>query len=437
VATAALLVLATAACDDPAQQQRTPAPGGPAVGVTDDEIRIAFAYAVDQEKANEAVGAGEITGGPQKDAWDAVIEDVNADGGIAGRTVVPVYYEYNALAPESEEVQDQAACERLTNDEEVYAVLGAGNTQTFAECVDDAGLWAFSSDLSQLDGETMARYAHYFEPSGFNLDRVARATVASLGARDFFPQDAVVGVLTHDNPYFDHALNESLLPALSDLGITPAEVAQVTLADTEQEIEQMSTQLSSAVLRFKQSGVTHVVILEASGGIMLLFGGAADAQKYRPRYGLSSHSGNSAIAPLLPPTQLEGALSIGWAPLLDLSEADGADHEASPAEERCLDLMRENGITFDSTNATVIALGYCELLWLVQQAIEAAALDGEITADTLGTGVESLGDSFEPASTFSMRFGPGLHDGVGSVADMAFEAGCTCFRYEGDPYPVP
>ena len=58
--------------------------------------------------------------GDQKGIWEALIADLNANGGINGRTVEAVYEFYNPIFTEDA----NRVCTALTEDNEVFAVLG-------------------------------------------------------------------------------------------------------------------------------------------------------------------------------------------------------------------------------------------------------------------------------------------------------------------------
>jgi hypothetical protein len=53
----------------------------------------------------------------------------------------------------------------------------------------------------------------------------------------------------------------------------------------------------------------------------------------------------------------------------------------------------------------------------------------DVTPEAFAAGVDRLGTSFEPAQTFSARFGPGRHAGVSSYRDLSFDDGCGCYVY--------
>ena len=92
------------------------APTGPAPGVTDDTIKIGVTY-VDLEAIREIV---DLDQGDYEASYQALIDEINAAGGIHGRTIEPVFAPISPLGPAPAE----EACVRLTEDEDVFVVVG-------------------------------------------------------------------------------------------------------------------------------------------------------------------------------------------------------------------------------------------------------------------------------------------------------------------------
>src|SRR5687768_15963977 len=68
---------------------------------------------------------------------------VTADGGIAGRTVVPVFFDYKATGDIN--TSDQAACETWTRDTRVFSATGvragvSGSGDILTPCLAKAGI---------------------------------------------------------------------------------------------------------------------------------------------------------------------------------------------------------------------------------------------------------------------------------------------------------
>lgn len=88
----------------------------PGVGVTDDEIKIGVVM-VDYEVIKDHI---DFNRGDQQAVTQAIIDDINDKGGIAGRKIVPVYKSYISIGSKG----PLEACTMMTEDEKVFATVG-------------------------------------------------------------------------------------------------------------------------------------------------------------------------------------------------------------------------------------------------------------------------------------------------------------------------
>jgi ABC-type branched-subunit amino acid transport system substrate-binding protein len=85
-------------------------------GVTADSVKIGIVI-IDYSKIAFAV---DFNRGDQQKIAQTFVDDINANGGILGRKIVPVYKTYNPIT----NVEPLKICTELTEDEKVFAVLG-------------------------------------------------------------------------------------------------------------------------------------------------------------------------------------------------------------------------------------------------------------------------------------------------------------------------
>ncbi len=134
---------------------------------------------------------------------------------------------------------------------------------------------------------------------------------------------------------------------------------------------QASDGQSASVQKFQQEGVTHVIVTDVE---LLAFQSSAQSQQYKPRYGVNSYNAlytNVETSPLAPPGAQNGAMGVGWAPALDVGEAQ--DPKASPGSAACLKIMSDGGQSLRGKRlAQVVAFSFCDVLGLVQRGAERA-----------------------------------------------------------------
>jgi hypothetical protein len=411
--------------------------------VTATTVTIGLAYQANLDAANKALGGGKITSGDQVAEVALLVKDINAHGGIGGRTLKVDTFAYDAQSTQPYAVQDQAACSHFTQDVKVLAVVGAGRTQAFQECMEKAGTAVIGADIVRFGGDDLKAYPHYFDVQQLDLDRLVRALAAELAEHGWAggwnatlgqaaSTKARVGVIAFDQPRYTRAVKGGLVPALRARGLDVPDEDLVFVPEptSQSDLSSAATQVQGAVLKFAQGGVTHVVLLDTHGGITQVFLNAADAQHYYPRYGMESGSGTQALLDggIIRTSQLRGARGLGWIPSLDLPSASNPDNGRWSSDDRraCVSLMAKGGQTYSSTNAESIALLYCDQLWLLDRALDSVSTPN---LATLATAIESLGSRAPRASLGAATYRAGKHVGVSRGVEWAFADGCSCMTY--------
>ena len=423
---------------------------GPGVSAT--QINIGVGYAINSGAANAAIGVSGVSTGDDKGEQQAVIDDINAHGGVAGRKLNPIWHAYDGTSTDSADVQEQKACDDYTQDHKSFVVFDRGR-DTFNECVQARGSFNIADGgITDTATSTYQRFPYYLELSTLNLDRSSAVEPGILNSMGYFSgwdanlgapasTKAKVGIVTYDFPTFKHAIDDVMVPALKAVGHAPDpnDIRRVTWLQSNGDAGALAAAVSSAVLRFRQDGVTHVIILDERALVTLLFIREADSQRFRPRYGLNSQNGVQVLVDggNLNAQQLNGALGIGWSPQLDITPSQNTDTGpySNNARRKCMALMKAKGFTFSDANAEAIALGDCNSLYFFQQVMN--SVTGAVNRDTFRAGVHALGTRFENAETFVNRFSSTQHDGVAAVRQWKWDTGCSCGKYTSGNIDVP
>jgi ABC-type branched-subunit amino acid transport system substrate-binding protein len=460
-----LTTLLLAACsnagtsdDEPESSKQSPSgslPADPGSGLAaandDGAIEVGIPYTANGEEANANAGAGAITRNDEASAAKAVIDDINAQGGIAGRKIKPVFFGYNATSSETRASQDQAACSHFTEDNNIAVLLGGGLTDNFDACMLEAGVLVLNSgSLLGPDDAHFAKYPNLYDAGTVSQDRMMADMVDSLERQDYFngwdaregkegDGDPVVAVLTTDEPEWDRPLHGVLLPALEEAGhpVDDSLVIAIPSAATEAELGQASKSVQNAVLKLTTAGATHLVMLDSSGTMTLLFGQAAAQQGFFPRLGVNSATGLQALydAGVLKAPQLAGAIGLGWLPTLDLPASEGEQY-TTEAASACLDTVQAaTGQAFTSTNAAGLALSKCDMGHLMTATL--GGIEGDWTLQSAADALADLGDDdYQSALLPGSGFAGGRHDAVQVGYDMTWDAECGCVTYQ-DEHEIP
>ncbi|WTW91959.1 ABC transporter substrate-binding protein [Streptomycetaceae bacterium NBC_01309] len=176
-------------------------------GVTADSIKVGIAYPdLDAVKAFVNVDNGDYEA-----TFRALIDKVNAAGGIHGRKIVPVFGKVNPISPSAA----QETCLKLTQDEKVFAVLGAFNGPDQALCYVETNKTAVIGGLQSKDGYAKAQVPWFAASSG--PDQSKDVIQALAGHGDFTGRKVAVLSATQNQAETEHVV----LPALQRNGVTP------------------------------------------------------------------------------------------------------------------------------------------------------------------------------------------------------------------------
>lgn len=427
-----------AGSDDPASPGRAPgtqpnsprSPGGRSgvvgPGVTATEITVGMTYATDNGANDELLGAAGITQGNQRRYWRIMRDQINAEGGIAGRKVRLSEYGYSTATGAEVARLESEACEYWARDDRAFVASGFSNSDRFLTCLKSNGIASTGSTLMIQDDPAMVPFPGHFIPGGMSLTSQMVNMTRGLVALKYFDRGYKLGVVTTDTPPFVRSVEGTLRSSLAKHGLKiEAEVQRIRPLESTNDVAEITAQIQSAVLKFKTEDVTHVMIIEEDGLLTLLFARSAENQDYRPRYGVNSQNGGTLIAGVAPEGQFSRAVGIGWMPAIDVRASEMPN---SPEARRCLAMFKREGEEPPDANVRAIMLSVCEDMRFFKASIERGLPD--ITYDSFRRGAESLGSSFPSfTGTGNAVIGPGHHAGVANYRHVRYDGGCTCFHY--------
>ena len=414
-------------------------------GVTATTVAIGVLYADDGKKAIGAAG-GTADRGREDQEYKILFDAINAAGGIAGRRIVPVFYEIAFGDQRQQSEIEQPACERFKSDQPVFAVLttkAGGATDSFKRCVERAGIVHIAGNFTVAGAKTYEEFPHYAEPNGLGIERAAAAFTPSMAERKWFsgwnattgdaaPGDSKVGIITFDYPTFQRAVDRVLVPALKKV-TTVGPIVRLNPYDSGQ----MNSAVSSAVLQFRQAGVTHVAFLQSTGAPPLLFLQQANSQGYYPRYGFTSQD----VMPLLHEAGLvpaagkvfHGAKGVGWWPSADVTYGKN-EYASRPAAKACMATLAKGGKAPSSGLQQTLSFFHCDVVNLLRSSLEAS---GAISPAAFRSGLDRLRSTFSAAGTIRSLPSTNRRDGVTAVRGFAWSDDCDCFVHDGPERPVP
>jgi hypothetical protein len=402
-------------------------PVGP--GVTDKTVNVGIIY-TNQSQLNAsftALGAKGLVYGDLLLQQKAIINYINARGGVAGgRKLVPVAYDGTSST------DPQAICTYWTEDHKVFAGIYPGGRVEMAvwnSCMKQRGAIFITTPYTPGDNSYFERYGEYYYATGsLESVRLGRVYIDGLHGQGYFKGAKKVGLLYYEMPSFLRSLEDGVKPALKRHGISiaPGNMYGVKYPESTSEYGDVAAAVQSAQLRFAAEGVDRVLFLDAGGGLAFSFMQNAQSQNYRPKYGLQSGSGPNFLQQNFGPDQLSGSVGVGWMPPNDVNWPDIPDN---PARKLCREIMAKADQPAQSLADLNAQYNMCSTFFFLRDSLNNAK---GVNAKALEAGLGALKSApSTAANTMGSGFGPDKHWGVQMYQPFHYVDACSCYRYYG------
>ena len=198
--------------------------------------------------------------------WQAVIDEVNASGGILGRQLEPVYVFYSPLG----DVETEAACVQLTQDEQVFAAMGPllTNLTCFTDVNDTIFISTFDVSQEEYDRSKAVAVGPGSLPA-----RGAAISVEALVGAGAFDGPVAVHVAVDTGSERDHYVD-----ALVAAGIEV--VSETAATDTGGDVAAAEAEMQAFAQRWQADGA-EIIFGVGSGAVLNIVAGL-DRSPYRP-----------------------------------------------------------------------------------------------------------------------------------------------------------
>ena len=374
----------------------------PVRGVTEDTIKIGTAF-IDTDAVREQF-AIEL-GRTPPEVLPAIIESINADGGIHGRSIELVE---RLVLPVGNESSDQA-CRELVEDEEVFAVVGTFLGDT-ALCVTETYETPYFGGFG-LTPERQERSAAPFITTAANEADSISESMELLLAEGVL-EGAKVAVYSETGGYTPEFMDENVFSILEEGDVDV--VSRAELSDTAGDLVASGNELDRILQRFEADGAD--TLLAVSGLPVLV--PALERTDYAPQLIVANGQIIGREAPasfgLTNPAELAGALGVTPGVLPEEMEDDPAflDCIAGINEHTDLDITPSDIFPVavrpesrDFRNVPIL----CDVFTLLEAVLTAAGEN--LSSETMLEGLDEL-DSFPlignpDASLSSDRWGAG------------------------------
>lgn len=382
-------------------------------GVTAEEIKLGLF--VSRPAGISATGFALGIRQDDKEAWQAMLDHVNAAGGVHGRKLTATILE----ADPTNRSGWQADCLRMTEDEKVFSVLNpSGYIGIGHQCYIEHRVPQVTASPVSNPASTFQQAGGYLASGGASADRVMLNWASTmLDAGVLVPGTTKLGLLTDECPEYVE-LWKAVKSFLAESDIEFVEVQ--TSCDTGAAQQQVP----SAVLQMRQAGVDrvfHGVIFTTAQTFMQ----QAQAQNWKPKYSVSDLWGNNVdvLSENFPPEQFDRTIATAYTH----SGEERAKVPYSAGVKRCNDILVEAGLPGITdqmgTDASVISACDTFFVWLAVME----KLPVNFTRAQWAAAVPEVGVLATPALGASATFRPGKFDGGDSYSLIEWRRECTCW----------
>lgn len=383
---------------DPGQRSGAAAPS--ASTSIREPITVGLLYAINDAAEDAGVDNGNTI--TPSEVVHAFVESYNATGGIAGRRIVPVYASLRS-ASHDYEAQMQAICATFTEDNHVEVVLSSLGyySETLLACLARAQVPIISGDWVAPDRQAADRLPLFVTPNTLLGDTRVAAVVKHLTRTGSLQPRHRLGVVIEGCAVDQRVYENGLLPALKRAGLKVASNYEVSCFEAIQDFAEQTSQMSSAVLRFRQQDVDRVMFVSqgAEANLAFAFSTVAEQQGWRPGYALSSVAAPEALALNVPEGQLVNMRGVGWLPVVD-----SHDRKQSPPTatgRRCLERMKAEGILPASNTDLAFVYISCDTFALYDAVLRSSG--GDPSGSAVLRALDKIGSSYISAFTVGGR----------------------------------
>ena len=358
-----------------------------APGVTADAIKVGITY----PDLSSLKDVFDLDNGDYRKAYTAVIDSINATGGIAGRRIDPIFAPINPVGANAA----AAACTKLTQDEKVFVAVGF--------FLNDDVLCYLQTNPTPVIGGAMtqerlskANVAWYTTEPGDDVEIDTIRALAEGGKLD--GKVAVTGAAADQQ-----SLDKTIKPLLEELNVDVVDTAlnDALLTDTN-----AGSALSDTIVeRFKSKGADQILVIGSTAATAVLT--ALGKTDYHPAVRFSTMN---------LPVSYAAAKGSNLAPLAGAATGglfNGQDNFPSlgGVTQECVDVIEKAGMKMvpanevpngEPRNATA-ANFTCIHLYLLKAILEKAGPD--LDYGTFKAAGDALGSVELPFSPDPWTFG--------------------------------
>ncbi|MCU1690976.1 MAG: hypothetical protein JWM64_67 [Frankiales bacterium] len=347
-----------------------------------------------------------------KKAYGAVIDDVNAKGGVRCRKVVPRFYTDTGI----DQSQQHAQCLQMQQDK-VFAVFNNLFSPAEATCVAKAripNIWYTAPHTP--DVRQYAPYVLSWQP---DYDQLVQHYVRGAKSQGWFTGMKKLGIL--ERTCFPDEI-KALTRELEGIGVDPGAASRFSFGCPA--ATPTPEQQQAAVLQFKREGVTHV--LNVAYADDAAFSNAADQQAYDPAFAHMEDASATAIqtGSQKPGNSFDKTLLVST---IETGARTTPGYQYGAATKACTKVLQAAGLPAPYAEPASLYFGVaCINLAMFKAAADAAP---ELTRPLLSTGLAKVGSMSLPYPAGPAVFSAPRRPTGGQLwRPVRWATSCQCWR---------
>ena len=342
---------------------------------------------------------------------DAVVEDINRNGGVAcGRKLVVKKYDVNPI----DENDQRTKCLQMVQDK-VFAVLDfAGYARPVGRTcfVQNQLPHQISTSSTEVDFRKGFPYL-YGEPA--SSEKQARDGILGLAEVGFFqaPGFKKLGLLVDT---CDPSVGTEIQSSLDKVGVGAGQVSKFTVNCA---LVAPPNEILQGVVQHKAAGASHV-FLASSLSNNQRYTSLAQQQGFRPAYGVSDYGTATAS---------NGTWDRSFAGAIGVTSTRRAEMNSgikNPRVQTCERLVTAKGLK-GFTNDVDSASNVCDQFWFFRKAVDRAGANPTRTS-LVEVGVGSIGQHESGGGSDGIFDRRGKVNGGDFYRFLQFDGGCVCWK---------
>ncbi len=366
---------------------------------------------------------------PDKSMFEALVASYNAQGGIAGHKIKPVYGATDT-ASNNWANQFAAVCAQFTQDNHVKAVIGYIFVflPSFENCLTKAHVPHLYGGYQPGDLTDQSQYPTIVATGHPSVDGAGLTPLVGGLRSGLINSKTKMGVLVNSCADGDRAFNRTIEPWLQAHHVVHQSVV-LDCAQGATDVSGAASAVSSAELKFAAAGDNLVF---SSDVALLVFMEDAQSQGYHPQY--LTGVGGAALEANAPAAQMKNLHGFGWMPAVDVNPSH-QPYPRSAAQKACISRLTKAGLDPSGYNDFMAAYQACDGIELYIKAIQAGAGTAQQVADA----VQAALPSFQGTGTYqgALRYTGRQHGGPATAREYGWTDSCSCTTYRGGTFPVP